>query len=75
MVRGNVEYDLVAVRGGVIAGFTVEIGLGNPGQGIRTSGMEGFASGGFRSNVVRHGVGAIHREFEGLHDQGTLLGR
>jgi len=73
--RGNVEHDLVAVRGGVIAGFAVEKGLGDPGQGIGTAGMERLAARGFRGNLVRYVVGAIHGQFESLHDQGTLLGR
>jgi len=33
-----VEHDLVAVRRGVVAGFAVEIGIGDPGQGIGTAG-------------------------------------
>jgi len=70
-----VEHDLVAVRGGVIARFAVEIGLGDPGQGIGTAGMERLAARCFSGNVVGQVVGAIHGEFEGFHDQGTLLGR
>ena len=83
MVRGNVEHDLVAVGRRVIAGFAVEVRLGDDGQGIGTAGMERLAAGCFRvypgghvvrGNVLRRVAATIHRELQGFHNKGALLG-